>query len=81
MANRLESALDTARLYQETQQSALYERIVSDVSARMRETLDIETMLKTAAREIQQALNLAEAEIRLGSTTDSSDRSEKDKSS
>jgi GAF domain-containing protein len=79
MANRLESALDTARLYQETQQSALYERIVSDVSARMRETLDIETMLKTAAREIQQALNLAEAEIRLGSTTESSDRSEKEK--
>jgi hypothetical protein len=36
-------------------------------------------MLKTAAREIQQALNLAEAEIRLGSTTDSSDRSEKEK--
>lgn len=81
MANRLESALDTARLYQETQQSALYERIVSDVSARMRETLDIETMLRTAAREIQQSLNLAEAEIRLGSTTESSDRSEKDKSS
>jgi len=79
MANRLESALDTARLYQETQKSALYERIVSDVSARMRETLDIETMLKTAAKEIQQALNLAEAEIRLGSTTESSDRPEKEK--
>jgi GAF domain-containing protein len=75
VANRLESALDTARLYQETQQRALYDRIVSDVSARMRETLDLETVLKTAAREIQQALNLAEAEIRLGSAPESTEHS------
>jgi GAF domain-containing protein len=81
VANRLESALDTARLYQETQQRALYDRIVSDVSARMRETLDLETVLKTAAREIQQALNLAEAEIRLGSAPESTEHSEKETSS
>ncbi len=75
VANRLESALDAARLYQETQQRALHDRIVSDVSARMRETLDLETVLKTAAREIQQALNLAEAEIRLGSAPESTEHS------
>lgn len=81
MANRLESALDAARLYQETQQRAVYDRIVSDVSARMRETLDMETMLKTAAREIQQALNLAEAEIRLGTAPESPKQSEREESS
>ena len=36
-----------------------------DVVARVRETLDMETMLKTAAQEVRQALNLPEVTIRL----------------
>ncbi|MEA3350265.1 MAG: hypothetical protein U9Q82_06570, partial [Chloroflexota bacterium] len=75
LAERLESALDTARLYEETQQRAAEEHIVGEITARMRETLDIETVLQTAASEIQQVLNLAEAEIRLGTNPESSDHS------
>ena len=33
----------------------------------MRQTLDIETVLQTAVRELRSALDLAEVEIRMGS--------------
>ncbi len=75
LTDRLESALDSARLYQETQQRAVHDRIVSDVTARIRETLDMETILKTATSEIQQILDLAEAEIRLDAEPYSTDQS------
>jgi len=32
----------------------------------MRATLDLETILQTAARELQRGFNLKEAEVRLG---------------
>ena len=35
------------------------------MTARIRETLDLETVLRTSARELQGTLNLEEAEIRL----------------
>jgi GAF domain-containing protein len=66
LSDRLESALDTARLYEETQQRAAQERVVSEATTRMRETLDIETILQTAAQELRSALNLAEVEVRMG---------------
>jgi GAF domain-containing protein len=59
-------SLDSARLYHETQMRAETERIIGETSTRMRETLDIETVLRTAARELRAALNLAEVEIRMG---------------
>ena len=59
-------ALDSARLYQETQIQANNERMIGEISARMRQTLDIETVLQTAARELRSALDLAEVEIRMG---------------
>ena len=60
-------ALDSARLYEETQVQANNERIIGEIGTQMRETLDIETVIQTAAREIRKALNLAEVEIRMGS--------------
>ena len=63
-------ALDSARLYEETQIQANNERLIGEVTAHMRETLDIETVLQTAARELRAALNLAEVEIRMGNNPD-----------
>jgi K+-sensing histidine kinase KdpD len=59
-------ALDSARLYEETQTQANNERLISEISTHMRETLDVGTVLKTAARELRSVLNLAEVEIRMG---------------
>ncbi len=62
---QLGAALESARLYEEARRRATRERLVGEVTARMRETLDVETVLKTAAREIGEALELAALDVRL----------------
>jgi GAF domain-containing protein len=59
-------ALESAQLYEGTQLRAESERLAGEITSRMRETLDIDAVLQTAAREFRRALNLAEVEIRLG---------------
>lgn len=58
-------ALDNIRLVERTRQRAEREQAIAGVANRIRETLDLETVLRTSAREIQQTLNLQEAEVRL----------------
>ncbi|MCP4539653.1 MAG: GAF domain-containing protein [Chloroflexi bacterium] len=65
LTERLNVALESARLYQDTQRRAVREQLIGDVVTRVRETLDMETMLKTAAQQVRQALNLPEVTIRL----------------
>jgi GAF domain-containing protein len=66
LADQLGQALEAAQLYQDAQQLAAREQLTAEVTARMRETLDVDTVLQTAARELREALNLAEAEVRMG---------------
>lgn len=63
LSEQLGIALDSARLYEETQKRAEQERIVGQITDRMRETLDLESVLRTATDEIYQSLNLAELTI------------------
>ena len=65
VASRVSLALENTRLVAEAQQRAERERVIGQVTTRMRETLDIETILKTAVMEMRQSLGLREAEIRL----------------
>jgi GAF domain-containing protein len=65
LADQLGAALDGARLYEETQRRASQERLAAEVTARMRETLDVDTVLRTAAQEIRQAMGLSAMTIRL----------------
>jgi PAS domain S-box-containing protein len=58
-------ALENARLFEEAQHRASREQLASAVTARIRESLDIDTVLKTAAQEMRQALGLPEVVIRL----------------
>jgi GAF domain-containing protein/HAMP domain-containing protein len=69
IGERLALALENARLLETTRQRAAQEQLVSQITTRMRETLDLETILKTATREIQMALGLPEVVIRLGQLT------------
>ncbi|HUX77464.1 MAG TPA: GAF domain-containing protein [Anaerolineae bacterium] len=66
VAEQLALAADNLRLLDETQRRAARERLVGDITDRMRETLDVDTVLQTAVREMRQILDLAEAEVRLG---------------
>ena len=66
LVEQLGATVERARLYRETQRSAARERTIGEVSGRIRETLDMETMLRTAVDEIRQALSLERMVVRLG---------------
>ncbi|MEA3338984.1 MAG: GAF domain-containing protein [Chloroflexota bacterium] len=66
IADQASQALESARFYQDAQHRAARERLTGQVTARMRETLDVDTVLQTAVREMRERLNLAEAEVRMG---------------
>ena len=66
MAGQLSVALESAQLFEETQRRASRERLIGEVTARVRETLDVDMVLQTAIREVGEALALAEVEVRMG---------------
>jgi len=78
VATQAALALENIRLVERTRQRASREQAVASIAARIRETLDLETVLRTSAREIQSALNLQEAEVRLlhQATPDDEDNSQ-----
>jgi GAF domain-containing protein len=63
--SQLGIALESARLYEDTQLQAETERLLAQISSRMRATLDIDYVLQTAAQDLLRTFNLAEVEIRL----------------
>ena len=63
LTSRLETAIDSARLFQDSQEQAERQRIVSETSSKVRESLDIEGVLGAAARELRNSLGIAEAEV------------------
>jgi GAF domain-containing protein len=65
LSGQLSVALDSARLYQDTQRRAVRERLMGEVTARMREALGVDAVLKTAAQEMRQALGLSKLTVRL----------------
>jgi GAF domain-containing protein len=66
LAGQLSIALDSARLYQDTQRAAAEERLTSQITARMRETLDVDLVLQTAIREMGAVLGIPRVEVRMG---------------
>jgi GAF domain-containing protein len=65
--------VENLRLMDETQRRAARERLIGEVTGRVRQTLDMETILKTAAHEIGQTLGLAALEVRLGTEQEAGD--------
>ncbi len=65
ISERLATALENARLLEETRQRAERDALVNELTGHFRSTLDLELVLQTAAQEIQKAFRLQEAEIRL----------------
>jgi GAF domain-containing protein len=67
LVDQLGMALESARLYQDAQRRALEDRLVGDVTARLRATLDVDAVLQTAVREMGSALAIDRVELRLRS--------------
>jgi GAF domain-containing protein len=66
LAGQISEALEAARLYQDAQERAAREQLTGEITARMRETLDIDRVLQTAIREIGERLDISEVEVRMG---------------
>lgn len=63
--NRLAVSLDNARLFQESQQATQRERIVNEISAKLTGQTDLQEILRTAVREVQQALRTSQVAVNL----------------
>jgi GAF domain-containing protein/HAMP domain-containing protein len=63
LVDQLGLALESARLYESSQLQAERDRLVSDVTARLQQNLDVDAVLRAAAQEIRQALDLHEVTI------------------
>ena len=70
VATQAALALDSARLFDETQRLAGRERLINEITARIRATTSVPAILKTAARELALALNVPHAVARLSPKTD-----------
>jgi GAF domain-containing protein len=75
LADQAALALENARLLDETQSRAQREQLINQITAQIRASMDMETILHTTTEELSKALNLSRARIRL--TADEGDGSEK----
>jgi GAF domain-containing protein len=65
VATQAALALENARLLEETQQLALHERLVAEISSKIWSSTTIQSILQTTVKELGQALNASEATIEL----------------
>jgi GAF domain-containing protein/HAMP domain-containing protein len=65
LVEQLGEALENARLQQQARTRAVREQLVADVAAQLRRSLDVETVLRTAADRIRDVLELPEVTVRL----------------
>ena len=63
ITERLGLALDNARLFEETSSRASRERLVSDITTKIRSTNDPQEMIKTAIEELRNALGATRVEV------------------
>jgi hypothetical protein len=68
ISEQVSLALENSRLVDEAQKNALRDKMIASFSSRVRETLDIESVARTATTELRKIFDLKEAEISIGSS-------------
>jgi GAF domain-containing protein len=59
-------ALENARLLEETERRARREQLLGEMTAQFTQSLDMDTLLRSAVRELGQLPNVAEASVHVG---------------
>ncbi len=67
LVDQMSVALENARLYSNTQRRAEREQLIAEITARVRASTSIDTILQTAVLEISEALQLKQASVQLRS--------------
>jgi GAF domain-containing protein/HAMP domain-containing protein len=65
LTNRLAISLENARLFQTSRRATVRERLVNDIASQLTSQTNIDEILKTAVREVGQALRAPQVTIRL----------------
>ncbi len=63
LVDQLSDALENARLYQDTQLRAARERLTGEITAQMRQSLDVTAVLQAVARELGRLPGVVEAAV------------------
>jgi GAF domain-containing protein len=66
LTSQLGIALESARLYQDTQHRAARERLVSDIADHLQRAPDLKMLMQIAAQELKQVMGGSRAYVRLG---------------
>jgi K+-sensing histidine kinase KdpD len=66
VANQVGLAVDNIRLLEEATERAKQEQLVGKLAARFSQSLDLDTLLQTAARELGQLPNISEVSVFVG---------------
>jgi GAF domain-containing protein len=68
VADQAALSLENARLLDETERSAQRERTINEINSRVRQTIDLDSILQTAVKELGQTLGAARVTARIGRT-------------
>ncbi len=66
IAGQVATSLENLRLLDQAQRNARRERLIHEITSKVRRSADIPSILETAAREVGRALNASRASVRLG---------------
>jgi GAF domain-containing protein len=66
IGEQLAQALESARLFADTQRRAERERLIGEITAKMRASTDVRDIIETTATELGRALGISRAMVRLG---------------
>lgn len=65
VADQMALAIENARLLEQTQRHAQRDRLIADITSRVRSSMHLETILQTAVRELGEALGTDRAVVQL----------------
>jgi GAF domain-containing protein len=68
LAEQVGVALESARLYRDAQRRAAHERLVGEITDKMRRAADIDILMETTIREIATALDVPNAFVQFSAT-------------
>lgn len=68
IGERISQALDSARVFEETQNRAAREQALNQLVARLTSSLDLDTLLQTAAHELSNIPGVSEVSIHVGAS-------------
>ncbi|HBY07911.1 MAG TPA: hypothetical protein DEH22_09070 [Chloroflexi bacterium] len=77
LVDQLETALETARLYTDTQRQGQRERLTHEVTDKLHRSMDMDALMQTLLQEISNALGVSEAFVQLSTSTPTPDSASK----